>query len=76
MLVARWGNSLALRLPVSVVKALDLKEGDDVTIDVAGMNHLSVARKPAPVELIDRLKKFRGRLPSDFRFDRIEANSR
>jgi antitoxin MazE len=76
MLVARWGNSLALRLPVSVVEALDLKEGDDVTIDVAGMNHLSVARKPAPTELIDKLKKFRGRLPSDFRFDRIEANSR
>ncbi|WP_143749548.1 AbrB/MazE/SpoVT family DNA-binding domain-containing protein, partial [Caballeronia arvi] len=29
MQVAKWGNSLAVRLPASVVDALDLKEGDD-----------------------------------------------
>src|SRR5262249_55873854 len=29
MHVARWGNSLAVRLPKAVVEALDLKEGDD-----------------------------------------------
>lgn len=76
MQVARWGNSLALRLPVAVVKALDLKEGDDVTIDVASDRHLQVARKPAPAELLERLKKYRGSLPADFRFDRIDANAR
>lgn len=76
MQVARWGNSLALRLPVAVVNALDLKEGDDVMIDVAGERHLSIARKPAPAELLERLKRYRGRLPADFRFDRIEANGR
>jgi antitoxin MazE len=74
MQVERWGNSLALRLPASVVKALDLKEGDDVTIDVAGDRHLELARKPSSRELIERLKRFRGRLPDDFRFDRIEVN--
>ncbi len=74
MQVARWGNSLALRLPSSVVKALDLKEGDDVTVDVAGDRQLEIARKPSSRELIERLKRFRGRLPDDFRFDRIEAN--
>jgi len=74
--VARWGNSLALRLPVAVVKALDLKEGDDVIVDVAGERHVSIARKPGPAELIDRLKRYRGRLPADFRFDRLEANGR
>jgi antitoxin MazE len=76
MQVARWGNSLALRLPSAVVKALDLKEGDDVVVDVAGERHISLARKPAPAELVERLKRFRGRLPADFRFDRIEANAR
>ena len=76
MQVARWGNSLALRLPVAVVKALDLKEGDDVIIDVASDRHLQVARKPAPAELLGRLKKYRGSLPADFRFDRIDANAR
>jgi antitoxin MazE len=76
MQVARWGNSLALRLPVAVVKALDLKEGDDVTIDVAGERYLSIASKPAPAELLKRLNHLRGRLPADFRFDRLDANAR
>jgi antitoxin MazE len=76
MLVARWGNSLALRLPTAVVKALDLKEGDDVTIDVAGDRHLQLARKPTPAELLQRVRKYRGSLPADFRFDRLEANAR
>ena len=36
MKVAKWGNSLAVRLPAAVVKALDLKEGDDVQIALNG----------------------------------------
>ena len=76
MQVARWGNSLALRLPASVVKVLDLKEGDDVTIVAAGDRTLEIERKPTPAELIERLRKFRGSLPADFKFDRLEANAR
>lgn len=30
MQVSKWGNSLAVRLPASVVEVLDLKEGDDI----------------------------------------------
>ena len=36
MQVSKWGNSLAIRLPAAVVKALELKEGDDIEIRVAG----------------------------------------
>ena len=36
MQVAKWGNSLAVRLPAVVVDALDLKEGDEIEIHVAG----------------------------------------
>ena len=32
--------------------------------------------KPAPRELLARLKKYRGRLPAGFRFDRLEAHGR
>jgi antitoxin MazE len=74
--VARWGNSLAVRLPASVVEALGLKEGDDIEIDVVGARALEVRRKPGARELLARLRKFRGRLPADFRFDRLEANER
>ena len=76
MLVAKWGNSLAIRLPASVVEALDLKVGDDVTIDVAGAGHLTLASKPSNADLLARLRKYRGSLPADFKFDRLEANAR
>ena len=36
MQVAKWGNSLAVRLPAAVVQALDLKEGEEVELHVVG----------------------------------------
>ena len=32
MQVTNWGNSLAVRIPVDVVRTLDLKEGDDIDL--------------------------------------------
>lgn len=76
MQIAKWGNSLAVRLPASVVEALNLKEGDHVELRAADWREFDVARKPAPQDLLERLRSFRGRLPSDFKFDRDEVNGR
>ena len=76
MQVAKWGNSLAIRIPAAVVEALDLKPGDEVEIKVADRRELHVARKLTPQEALEGLRKFRGRLPADFVFDRDEANAR
>jgi antitoxin MazE len=76
MQVAKWGNSLAVRLPQAVVDALNLKAGDDIEIQVLSSRSLEVNRKPASRELLTRLRKLRGRLPADFKFDRLEANER
>ena len=76
MQVSKWGNSLAVRLPASVVEALQLKEGDEVEIHVAGARDFGVALKPSRDELLKRLRSFRGRLPDDFKFDRDETNAR
>jgi antitoxin MazE len=76
MQVAKWGNSLAVRLPAAVVDALKLKEGDEIEIHVADARRFGVARKPRRDELLKRLRAFRGRLPPDFKFDRDEANAR
>ena len=76
MQISKWGNSLAVRLPAAVVDALQLKEGEQIEIHVAGARVLEVARKPTPRELLIRLRKYRGQLPSDFKFDRLEANAR
>jgi antitoxin MazE len=76
MQVAKWGNSLAVRLPASVVEALQLKEGDDVEIHVVGGRSFEVAKTPSARELLARLRKYRGRMPASFKFDRLEANER
>ena len=34
MQVSKWGNSLAVRLPSSIVDALGLKEGDQIEIRI------------------------------------------
>lgn len=76
MLVSKWGNSLAIRLPATVVEALDLKEGDEIEVHVADASTFAVARKPTRSDLVKRLRAFRGKLPADFKFDRDEANAR
>lgn len=76
MQVAKWGNSLAVRLPAAVVDALNLKEGDEIEIHVNDARAFGVSRKPGREEWLARLRSFRGRLPADFKFDRDEANAR
>lgn len=76
MRVSKWGNSLAIRLPAAVVEALDLHEGEDVTLHVAGKRTLEIEKMPGAKELLARLRRFRGRLPQDFKFDRLEAHER
>ena len=76
MQVAKWGSSLAVRLPAAVVEALQLKAGDEIEIHVAGAREFAVARKPSREDVLIRLREFRGRLPADFVFDREEANER
>jgi antitoxin MazE len=74
--VAKWGNSLAVRLPAVVVEALRLKEGDEIEIHIAGAREFGVARKPDREDFLNELRAYRGRLPRDFKFDRQEANAR
>jgi antitoxin MazE len=76
MQVAKWGNSLAVRLPAAVVEALRLKEDDEIEIHIAGAREFGVARKPSRQDLLNQLRAYRGRLPRDFKFDREEANAR
>lgn len=76
MRVAKWGNSLAVRLPSTVVEALELTEGDEIEFHVVDRNDFGVARKPSRKELVERLHAFQGLIPADFKFDREEANAR
>lgn len=74
MQVSKWGNSLAVRLPTTVVEALGLKDGDNIEIEVLGEKQFQIQRTLQNAELLARLRRYRGRLPADFRFDRLEAH--
>jgi antitoxin MazE len=69
MQVFKWGNSLAVRLPAAVVEALALKEGDGIAIHVAGQRVFEIKKTAGRLEALAHLRKFRGALPADFKFD-------
>jgi antitoxin MazE len=76
MKVAKWGNSLAIRLPAAVVDIMGLKEGDEIDVRVVGTGGIEVERSKGLEEMLARLRKYRGIVPKDFKFDRLEANAR
>ncbi len=76
MQVAKWGNSLAVRLPKAVVEALALKEGDDIEIVVASKRRFEVARDRSREIALAKIKQLQRPLPKGFKFDRDEANER
>lgn len=76
MQVAKWGNSLAVRLPAAVVEALELKEGDQIEIRIADERTFEVRRDRSQQRALEKLRTLRRPLPPGFVFDRDEANAR
>lgn len=76
MQVSRWGNSLAIRIPNVVVEALQLKEGDEVIVTVAGVRELEVERDRSREKALDALRRLSRPFPSGWKFDREAANQR
>lgn len=76
MRVAKWGNSLAVRLPDVVVKALRLKSGDEIEIVATGARQFQIGRDRSRQRALDRLRLLKKPLPKGFRFEREEANAR
>lgn len=76
MQVTRWGNSLAIRIPAAVVEALDLKEGDDIDVQIAGARAFDIKRDESRLDALRRIEAMRRPLPAGWRFDRDEANAR
>ena len=63
--LAKWGNSLAVRLPVECTRAAGLKEGDTVEAEVSPVGEI----KLTPVQPFDkpafiwRMRKLRASMP-------------
>ncbi|MFM7442939.1 MAG: AbrB/MazE/SpoVT family DNA-binding domain-containing protein [Tabrizicola sp.] len=75
MKVVRWGNSLAVRQPVKLVRELGLVEGDQIDL-LREHDVLRVHRLLRTHEVLDSLREFRGRLPANERLGRDDSHSR
>lgn len=76
MQVAKWGNSLAVRLPKKLVEALGLKAGDEIDIVEAAKAQLAVNKIDRREEALRRMSARGWEAPAGYRFDRDEANER
>jgi len=81
MQVAKWGNSLAVRLPVALVQELGISDGDELLLQPAPRKakqpaRVTVVRQPGKLEQLQAARRFRAPWPANFAFDRDEANAR
>ncbi len=75
MQVAKWGNSLAVRLPAELVRELGLKEGDQIDL-VKDDGRVRVRRLARADEVLAGLRRFRGRLSAAERLSRDATHER
>jgi antitoxin MazE len=63
--IGKWGNSLALRLPVALTQKIALKEGDllEAVVDPDGTLHLSSVQRFDKAAFLSRLEKLHDSLP-------------
>lgn len=77
MQVSKWGNSLAIRIPADVVRALALKEGDEVELEALNdRNLVLITEQQKRDAAIARIRAMARPFPLDYKFDREEANAR
>jgi len=72
MKIAKWGNSLAVRIPAEVAEKLKLSAGQEVQLRVTGEHKFQVSRDRTRQQAIAKLRTLRIVLPADSVFDRDE----
>lgn len=76
--INRWGNSLAVRLPLTLVKNLGVVEGASVTTRELGERLLALDDEGNAVQdrkaLLERLRKMHARMPITMPVSKDEMN--
>jgi antitoxin MazE len=72
----RWGNSLAIRIPVIIAEILAIKAGDDLDIRAASEETSEVPWTQYLDGVYERYLRLKDRVPSDWNFDWLEAAAR
>jgi len=73
MQISKWGNSLAVRLPVKLVEELGLKEGDEVEVRRAADGALEISRVESFENWFERVRAMGPFLPAGYKFNRLDA---
>ena len=73
---AKWGNSVAIRVPAEIVAELGISPNEEAQIRVTGEYSFEVTRDRRREEAMERIRKLRVPLPPGFKFDREEAHRR
>ena len=76
MKVAKWGNSLAVRLPKALVEDLGLKPGNELEVVSATSERIAVAKDERRERAIERMRARAWSVPGDYVLDREEVNAR
>jgi antitoxin MazE len=76
MHLAKWGNSLAVRLPKALVEALGLKAGDELSVVAASKGEIVIQKRDRAAEFLKAMEQFNWPVPEGYKFDRDEANER
>lgn len=73
MRVARWGNSLAVRLPADLVAALGVAEGDEIELVPDSDGRVRIRPDLTRKEVLSLIDKLARPLPAGYRFTRADA---
>jgi antitoxin MazE len=74
--IAKWGNSLAVRIPADVVEKLGISANEEAEIRVTGEHSFEVTRDRRRMEAIEQMRTMRVVVPDDFVFNRDELYDR
>lgn len=72
MQVAKWGNSLAVRIPAELARQLGIKEGDNIEVVAADASQIAMARGRTVEGALARIRSKAVAMPEGWRFDRGE----
>ena len=76
MKFAKWGNSIAIRVPADVVAKLGISPDQEAQIKVTGEYSFEVIRDRSREEAIEAIRRLARPLPPGYKFNRDEIYDR
>jgi antitoxin MazE len=76
MKFAKWGNSIAIRVPAEVVAKLGIAPDEEAEITITGEHSFEVKRDRWRQEAIEKIRSLSFTLPDDYVFNREEIYDR